>query len=228
MYKQCKVVMLATNEDITEDSIIKFDKYLINGCRISISNNTVTFINPLDNKLINIQGIDRFNQIHLYIISDEEIKEHDWVLIKNNTIFQNLHGQIGSVIGDANYLKNNCKKIIATTDTDLKIKTKYDTHISIKSLSQIPQQFIEQYITEYNKGNIINDVLVEYDVEWINPNSKYDKLKINQDNTINIKTVKDSFSRNEILSFIGKMRVQGIIEFKVDATKFDKWIEQNL
>jgi len=77
-------------------------------------------------------------------------------------------------------------------------------------LPQIPQQFIEQYITEYNKGNIGSEVVVEYEsVEYARNmpmiHQKYyvDELKLTN-NTINIKTVKDSFSREEVNALITK------------------------
>jgi len=102
--------------------------------------------------------------------------------------------------------------IIATTDKSLKIN-KFESGIFKNleySLPQIPQQFIEQYITEYNKGNIGSEVVVEYEsVEYARNmpmiHQKYyvDELKLTN-NTINIKTVKDSFSREEVNALITK------------------------
>lgn len=64
------------------------------------------------------------------------------------------------------------KKIIATTDESLYFKDTnknpkqyMGSYISMslgENLPQPSQQFIQKYIGEYNKGNIITDVLVEY------------------------------------------------------------------
>ena len=84
---------------------------------------------------------------HLYIISDDEIKE-------NNTHFYNPHsGQLQISGNHTDYIainKNGCKKIIATTDVSL-------------GLPQPSEQFIQKYIEEYNKCNVITDVSVEYE-----------------------------------------------------------------
>ena len=91
---------------------------------------------------------------HLYIISDDEIKEGDWfVNIRKNTIHlcNGVNNNICSGQNHGEYHgKFECKKIISTTDKSLE-------------LPQPPQQFIEEYIEEYNQENIITDVLVEYE-----------------------------------------------------------------
>ena len=94
---------------------------------------------------------------NLYIISDDVIKE-------NNTHFYNPHsGQLHISGNHTDYIainKNGCKKIIATTDASL-------------GLPQPSQQFIEKYAKEYNKGNIITDVLVEYHTDFQSENKLY-------------------------------------------------------
>ena len=127
---------------------------------------------------------------HLYIISDDEIKEGDW--------FYNIHSKI---VGRAafNFGKDElAKKIIATTDSSLwRPSHKYASDVIL--LPQPSQQFIEKYIEEYNKGNIITDVLVEYELisneeyfgNTINPDDDVpyfdENLKINpKDNSLNI------------------------------------------
>ena len=126
---------------------------------------------------------------HLYIISDDEIKEGDW--------FYNIHSKI---VGRAafNFGKDElAKKIIATTDSSLwRPSHKYASDVIL--LPQPSQQFIQKYIEEYNRGNIITDVLVEYEnkfdgKEYVDELDAYgyDKinsiLKINpKDNSLNI------------------------------------------
>ena len=159
---------------------------------------------------------------NLYIISDDEIKE-------NNTHFYNPHsGQLHISGNHTDYIainKNGCKKIIATTDVSL-------------GLPQPSQQFIQKYIEEYNKGNVITDVLVEYDVHknsfiplWI--------PKVNpKDNTITIKKVKDNWTREEHISNIKKFSLElgskihcflkedGTLSISIQDV--NKWIEENL
>ena len=180
---------------------------------------------------------------HLYIISDDEIKENDYCLnLETNTVFKmHKHGLPTS---------NRNKKIVATTDTSLNYIEHDDTvpypkGVQIR-LPQPSQQFITEYIEEYNKGNIIADVLVEYkrvfetvakgmighpedDISWWN-----EKLKINpNDNTITIKKLKDSWNREEYAADV--KRLCNLLYFSsnrdVDFNtkeELDNWIDQNL
>ena len=128
------------------------------------------------------------------------------------------------------YLKTETghREVLATTDESLRTKYKENNHQHLSKynyiLPQPSQQFIQKYIEEYNKGNIITDVLVEYDVHknsfiplWI--------PKVNpKDNTITIKKVKDSWNREEILNDIEQAIIQGL-----DIGQYrDKWIKENL
>ena len=170
---------------------------------------------------------------HLYIISDDEIKENDYCLnLETNTVFKiHKHGLPTS---------NRNKKIIATTDTSLNYIEHDDTvpypkGVQIR-LPQPSQQFITKYIEEYNKGNIIADVLVEYkrvfetvakgmighpedDISWWN-----EKLKINpNDNSITIKKLKDSWNREEVFAVITAFN-----NANIEAKNVVKWLEENL
>jgi hypothetical protein len=172
----------------------------------------------------------------LYVLSDEKIEKGDWRI---------------------NYLEHNCitpigvsqegsgKKIIATTDKSLLLPIpeelmEYPHSYTQKSLPQLPQSFITHYINEYNKGNVITKVMVEYDEELtIDGNADtYAELHINSDNTINIKSAKDSWSKEEMELSFNAGRSYGYTEcakgYGVDFPEsskpqlFDKWIEQNL
>ena len=68
------------------------------------------------------------NYQHIYITSDEEIKEGDWCLdIKRNIIFQSKRNEIGTskkipiiiCTYEGCYIQKDCKKIILTTNADL-------------------------------------------------------------------------------------------------------------
>jgi hypothetical protein len=184
-----------------------------------------------------------FNQ-HLYIKSDDVIKEGDWYLmwlINKYELMQCRDEHKADRCNNHPAIKNNCKKIIATTDSSLKecinkcindwATDEDNTYIL---LSQIPQSFIEHYITEYNKGNVITKVMIEYEeYDVLNerdadgyPIQNY-KLLINPDNTINIKPIKDSFSREEFLKLLEDYRSYA---WKNGLSLIDKnkWINENL
>ena len=195
MFKRCKVVMLITNEKAS----------------LCIS----------QDKLTRFYGIEPDNEIlvyrHLYIISGDKIKEDDY-------IYDVMFKRIGKVVKDKSVYSNsivyndrldcytsnkgNCKKVIASTDNSLRI----DSSIRDKSndnygklISIIPRpldSFISKYIEEYNKGNVITDVMVEYEAmntTIINRNYSDFEPKVNyKDNTITIKKVKDSWNREEL------------------------------
>ena len=163
---------------------------------------------------------------HLYIINDDVIKEGEIC----------FHSNINEIcVADEFMVENpDCKKVIATTDKSLVALFGNDEEGYRKQkegLPQIPQSFIEQYITEYNKGNIINEVLVEY-IQSADSFYGLDvpiELKINQDNTINIKTVKDSFSKEEVEVLLFNLAEHyGMTSTKSEIDDFNIWISENL
>lgn len=140
---------------------------------------------------------------HLYLLSDDEIKENDWCVfmgINNNTyIFKasiidiDLEDEVVHT-GTCYHKLKDCKKIIATTDGNLGFQESiYDPRSGTGGkwikLSQIPESFINKFITEYNNDNVITEVEVEF---YHTHETGYDKelcIKINSDNTINIKEI---------------------------------------
>lgn len=175
MWDKKKVVMLPTNEKV---------KMWLN-----------KFSNQLHIDTVEKENHENAINQHLYFLSSEEIKEGDWC-------FDIVNGKVLKADHDVNYEQDVVKKIIATTNTNLIIDKYYpqftvDKNPIIKYLPQIPQSFIEYFIFQYNKGNIITEVMVEY----ILNNEDFDdiiekvwdndyKLKINvKDNTINIKPI---------------------------------------
>ena len=153
MDKTCNVVMLASNQAQKEDEntiyLNHFSKELILGWRNARSTN---------------QTIQ-----HLYITSDEKIKENEYCITEENKIvrfreYKNDESDYKFYVFDSmgfKYYTKLCKKIIATTDTSLMY---YSNNGRVGyNLPNIPIQFIKQYIEGYNKGNIITKVEVEYD-----------------------------------------------------------------
>ena len=165
---------------------------------------------------------------HLYIISDDESKESDWcVNISKGIVYQK----------DDLPMDNMWKKIIATTDL-------YISPASLQAIIPKPsQQFIEKYVEEYNKGNVIDRVMVEYDIDIskspytsskmnrvlkVMLKSLGDKLipKINpKDNTITISKIKDSWNREEVINLLYKHTEELLSDNK---KSLEDWIEENL
>lgn len=152
-YIECDVVMLPT------------DKAIENGTSIKLTNNKLVKNDRkvMGNKIFDIGWKSShlaYRPQHLYVLSNQKIKVGDWIgnpNLKNWVPVQYLGG----------YLTGNEKKIIATTDTSLfkKEKTSTNKHSYIyDTLPQIPKQFIEYYINEYNKGNIVNKVMVKIEI----------------------------------------------------------------
>lgn len=222
MDKRCPLVMLPTNKKapIGNNVIILCDN--------AITNEPLRYGKKVQ-EAFNISCPEQ----QLYILSDEKIEEGDWIgypNLKNWIPVQYLGGD----------LTGNEKKIIATTDESLKlnwvkVNSAYDFTLeqlskNIPCLPQIPESFIKYFVSQYNKGNLITEVMVEYILNETGNYREFDatpelnqKLKINPDNTINIKPIKDSWSRREVIELIQKYNS----DFKVFQDN-EKWIEENL
>lgn len=158
---------------------------------------------------------------HLYIISDDEIKE-------GVSILNTKTGKIEKELGKDEvklFWEKEWKVIISSTDKSL-------------GLPQPSQQFIEKFIECYNKGEIITDVLVEYENNKTNnfnyPNKSNKEfidnwnLKINpKDNTITIKKLKDSWNREEVIQKL-KMLDKHVKQYNHYFKGIDDFIEENL
>lgn len=227
--KRVKVVMLPTNEKAPEHDYL--------------------FLYQPSNRLVK----DGFVQ-HLYILSDEEIKEGDWCYDKlNNKVYQ----ASSIVIHNMKSMEYEIylKKIIATTDKSLGLN-KYDQQIVERwgnSKNQLPQPsegFLDVYVDFYNRGKPITEVMVEYEEEFFADSKggfgsekerddyvfrtgashscwSRKSLKINpKDNTITIHKCKDSWSKEEVKALALQSFLEGVD--RISAEDFDKWIEENL
>ncbi len=237
MYKQHDLVMLPTNEKATVGSIVT---------------------RPSDSKMAIVNVLTKDDpqpcvHQHLYIISDEEIKEGDWVY---NTVTDDLIQVhlITDKMSDYEGIKmlvvkgqhfhhhySNCKKIIATTDKSLTINITRILGVT-RELPQIPQSFIEYFVSEYNKGNIISKVMVECEeilgdegIIKVAFNEPDFKLKINpKDNTIIIRKVKDNWNREEVIELFKKYQydyAQWVLRMEHDINGKPipiEWIKENL
>lgn len=217
LYQKCKVHLLPIKREIT---------YRVNQGDIYLDKNKL-YINSKSNHNYHKELC---NPQHIYITSDEEIKEDDWYLywLDNKWELMKCRDQFeADNCNTHSMIASNCYKIIATTDQSLE-------------LPQIPQSFIEMFITEYNKGNVIEDVMVEYtDIHHIcglqgfNPNlkdkcpacDKEESIPIfTTDNTINISLIKDSYTHLEVCQIVRDVcNVLG-----VDSQYARDYIKENL
>lgn len=201
-----------------------------------------------------IQICKDYKSYHLYITSDDKIKEGDYYLnTSNNKI--TIHKAL-SIYGGIDNICNN-RKIISTTDSYLYYILNHNVDNKKfnqqKSLPQPSQSFIKKYVDEYNNGNIITEVMVEYEEEYWRDRSKGDniivhskeeaeqyncimdyypdKLKVSKDNTVTITKVKDNLTWKEVELMLSAFICEHCPE---TSTKFspgmylNKWIEENL
>lgn len=177
---------------------------------------------------------------HLYILSDDKVKNGDYVCPVNYQgvwTFQKAPCPLP-------YWGNSkeCQKVIATTDFSLK---QFIPHMDCNGqgcddclnrlLPQPSQSFVDKYVAEYNKGNVITEVMVEYDELpnlWDEKKEFGEcKLKVNpKDNTITIKKIKDSWTRDEVANLIRIFRSELLAEVLTgNVSGFtENWIENNL
>ena len=216
-YQYCNVVILPSNT--------KAQIYL-NDHTLYLSNNL-----NIENKKFDIYQ-------HIYITSSDEIKEGDWM----------LDGSFIRLITDKDYLSEaklnsnfiNWRKIIATTNLLLKIhKFKKGVLKNLEyNLPQPPLQFIEKFIEAYNNNVGIDEVLVENEKatyeKWIKNGATpvFDTLKVNSDNTINIKLIKESYTRAELIKLLnefGEHVCNELLGHRLSMIgELNKWAEENL
>jgi hypothetical protein len=146
---------------------------------------------------------------HLYILSDEKIKEGDWYFDKKSGVNKATSGfEFNEIELALGFNKNTTFKIVASTDKLVKY-TNEDTDGVHEYLPSIPESFINKYIEEYNKGNVIKEVMVDYEFDYSNIYEKWDEekgayfihkeqLKLRKDNTIILSKVKDTFTKEEM------------------------------
>lgn len=195
-----------------------------------------------------------FTYNHIYITSDEEIKESDWYIDDTNNVRQ-------SVTSDAAYwsVRKDYRKIIATTDKSLLLPNinfkNWDG--KTRNLPSPSDGFIRKFIEKYNAGTPIMEVMIEYEDDYSIPCiipatdcEKFQsnigdckgcihsalKLKVDSNNYITITAVKDSWTRKEVMQLCFQAFIQHkVVDGKITplaAEKlyepFNKWIEENL
>lgn len=217
-YQECDVVMLPT-----KNKALLYTKS--NG---NLANHNSLATMPLDSI--------GSNQ-HLYILSNDEIKDGDWYYQYNpfGSVIGKCDDKSPFVAKSSRYIwENKGKKIIATTDSSVKYPERFPSFVT---LPQIPQSFIEHFIDSYNKGNVISKVLVEVEGGCLNFENGIctemcdnmfcrANLKLNQNNEISILTEqKQMFSREEVEDLIWNYK--NCVN-KNEFINTDNWIKENL
>ena len=217
--KECKVVMLPTEMLSTEDN---------KASGISVCIKRMSDVNVGDLQYFHshlTRDNDYWISQYLYITSDDEIKEGDWVFVKGIYTLSSLHVYMN---GDVNRLV----KVIATSDTnlnkahDLVVFNPYKEH---PGLPQIPQSFIESYV-----NNPVNSILVEYNSVWDGSTAHILDHEVNFIEELNIVNgeicvsfAKDSWSREEVIKLLANYREHS---WKTGLTLkgLDNWIKERL
>lgn len=222
MYKECNVVMLPTRVEapsFTKGHIVK----CIKSCETLCGD--VIQLNQLSISVNHSEGVLKYHQPqHLYITTNEEIKEGDWFISELNEVWEH-NGKVTPSKLSA--------KIIATINKSL-VKNISRPLGVIQELPQISQLFFHQFIEAYNNGNAITKAKVLY--HWgdddLNLFRDTPILKVNYDNTVNIQLIptKDSWNREEVIVFLNKLKNDVIGKYYGQITNLDlpKWIEENL
>jgi len=136
--------------------------------RLCLSNNNILTIIAESN-----YNFSHIKSIHIYITSDEEIKEGDWVYTPNKTIMSvtaKYATESSFMIGNSNHEKSPyyiefCRKIILTTDGDL----------IANGIQSIDDTFLEWFV----KNPEVVGVEVEKEYNCPVMNKTYDKPYIN-------------------------------------------------
>jgi hypothetical protein len=140
-----------TNVKVQKIFILKNNMKNIHLLPTSQLSRLVKIYNEADKKLfelkLDIEVNDNFKEYqNIYITSDEEIKEGDWLIVNDEDVMQmkssyynDMSGEdiwVGdSLNGYATY-KDNCKKIILTTDQDL----------IVDGVQKIDNEFLEWFV----------------------------------------------------------------------------------
>ena len=172
------------------------------------------FIGKISGQLCDLTVADRdetTDNQELYITSDEKPVDGDWV-IPNNPEYGNRIWKYTPAPCPMPYwgCTDNCKKIIATTDKSL-------------SLPSPSPAFVQAYIKDYNAGNPITEVMVEYLENCYQDEPDRLELYVDKNNCITITKVKDSWTREEVIALC-----RDCFDNSCKYSSFKEWIKENL
>ena len=203
-FKKCKVVMLPTNKEAKIGSIFKaIKKYRIFDADIDTHIGNLTL-----NKNPNVDGSNEyFEHQHIYVLSDEKIHKGDW-------IYNSFMKEVGKALFTEEKKDPHLHKVISSSDSSL-------------SLPLPSESFIEKYITQHNKGEKIEEVMVR----WSENDSN--GLIVNSSDNIVIKKIKDVWTTDEMhKAYLAGMARGGAIARDpdyyslTDKDNFNEWIDK--
>lgn len=229
-YQKCKVVMLPTEK---KSSIFEWTGTTKK--QLDLTHKTNTYF-------------PKTNFKHLYFLLEEEIKIGDWYIVtlvnmenvyttvvEQAKSFQDVWINNESVISTRH--KDNCKKIIASTDESLDSgRIRLNQNSGQYELTSILPRPSNEFLQTYCKANgKIDEALVECTnhEEQTGEIGHCDAelemyLKVAPDNTITIKPVKEKmYRREEVIKLLENYREFGGIN-PVLRHYFDRWISENL
>lgn len=173
---------------------------------------------------------NRYSQ-HLYILSDDKIKEGDWV----------IEYQKGDEQGTVQQIKNEYvlapdiqKKIVATTDRSIRrdssvVSVNNPRHVF--KVGHIPESFIQSYIKAYNEDKPITEVDLEmedYLTEELAIKGSFTnyRIKTRHNNTVIVHQSK-MYARDEVIKLCQQAYTFGLMD-QDDPIDIDEWIQNNL
>jgi hypothetical protein len=167
--------------------------------------------------------LDSENQ-HLYIVSEDEITEERlrWIIDYRDGMNGFIH-QVSSILDS-----KLCPEIIATTHNSLNIHWNINDH---KSLPQLSKTFIEMYVEEYKKGNVITNVMVEYDIAYNCDGDDAISIRTDSSNDIIVRptSIKETWNREEVKNILFMYADENaLLSNKYDFDNFNNFIENNL
>lgn len=146
---------------------------------------------------------------HLYITSDEEIKEGDWYILK----IGNDESQPLRRTDCESVFRGDKKRIVATTNPELWTKTPIEStsgHFLNQPLPKIPTDFIEVFAREQG----IWEVELEIDNHLPDTDGDFGKPKLRPNGTVIIHPVQEKkFTMKEMVDFV--MWYSGMTQEKV-------------
>ena len=223
LYMPSKVVILPTNEKALD----KGQPYL------SMDSNSMV----LGLTTRSFTSGENFNKIpqHLYFTSEEEIKVGDQ-FIAFGKVYECNHKGVYVQYFNGAFTREECRKIIATTDKSIgRIKPNHNDFDSIIYLPEPSHKFLEAFVENHNKGKSIIDVLIEYvkvpNSVFVNViEAPYLTLKVDKDNIITIKPIKDIYTREEVMELFAKYEEDVYRKYKANITNIStkNWLKDNL
>lgn len=250
MYKTHKIVLIPTDKkEFKKGQIILTLGPLINFKGEVLKHENTLYLSSNDSIDIVTHPLQ---PQHLYILSDEELKEGDWFIQYDSALAPNKITEYHlEIIKDGIHGKD-WKKIIATTDRSLVVNVSKSLGVT-RELPNIPLKFVKQYIEKYNQRKQIKKVLVEYvddyskndqliimENEGIDIRSPYQKIKIHENNYVSVKPKKiKKYKRKEVIKIMKKFKEEtelfstsSIVKENKSVMTIEqienKWIEENL